>query len=488
MIRLRLRLPHWTAHPGFGVAVLLVLAVVLIAHGEPQPSSRPSGTSVGVSGTATAAGAIPPLLVLRTGRVELREHGSTRRIGLPSGARPRSVISGRGLSVVLAVLGERQHAYAIDANHAVHDLGYADGAIRAETGSAAVIVETALTDPGLITAPDVLPEPGRTSPVTTAGGTGGRTSGSEQVRPSPTPTEQPALRNFSARRYDGAARPLGSVVELPPATRLATDSSVGLVVWQPANRVFDAGVALEPLSAAATLIRPDGSLRPLGPVHPLAANTRDLLVWDVVGRRFGLMPLSYVTSTATSTASPSHSPTDDASASGRSSRSATPSPTPTAVAGVRWFQPTRGMIVVTGPASFNADGTAFAVYAQVGSRRRLVVAELTNLGTDQVEVLALVRAAPQTSASPSPSAVITPGSVSGSGTPTKSPSPTATPSIPALEPDGFPIPAPLTPMWWNDLVVAVGVDGAVIGYRPGGHQSSQLDLGMTGIRALAAAP
>lgn len=486
MIRLRPRLPHWTSHPGFGVAVLLALAVVLIVHGEPQPSSRPSGTSVGVSGTATAGGATPPLVVLRTGRVELHVNGTTSRIALPSGARPRSLVSGRGLTVVLAVLGERQHAYAIDSRHAVHDLGYADAAIRAETGSAAVLVEAALVDPGLITAPDVLPEAGGPAVATSAS-----KSSSGRSSATPAPTEQPPLRDFSARRYDSSGRPLGPAVELPPASRLAVDTSVGLTVWQPANRVFDAGIALEPLSAEAILIRPDGSLRPLGPVHPLAADSHDLLVWDVVDRRFGLMPLNYVTSTATSTASPSHVPTEQRSASERSGSatpSATPSPTPTTVAGVRWFQPTRGMVVVTGPASFNADGSAFAVYAQVGSRRRLVVAELANLGTDHVEVLALVRAAPQTSASPVPSAVITPGSVSGSASASKSPSPTVTPSIPALEPDGFPIPAPLTPMWWNGLVVAVGVDGAVIGYQPGGHQSSQLDLGMTGLRALAAAP
>ena len=60
---------------------------------------------------------------------------------------------------------------------------------------------------------------------------------------------------------------------------------------------------------------------------------------------------------------------------------------------MRWFLPTRGMLLVTGPATFNPDGSAFAVYAQVGSRRRLVVAELQNLGTDQVQVLALAAAA-----------------------------------------------------------------------------------------------
>lgn len=460
--------------------MLLALAVVLIAHGEPQPSSRPSGTSVGVSGTATAAGATPPLLVLRGGRVELHENGTVARIALPTGARPRSLVAGRGLSVVLAVLGERQHAYAIDARHAVHDLGYADAVIRAATGSAAVLVETALVDPGVPTTSDALSEAGRPGAATSASTDPGRRSSA-----TPTPTEQPALRDFSARRYDSSGRPLGPAVELPPASRLAIDTSVGLTVWQPANRVFDAGTALEPLSAEAILIRPDGSLRPLGPVHPLAANSHDLLVWDVVVRRFGLMPLNFVTSTATSTASASRSPSRERSATERPS-GATPSPTPTTVAGIRWFQPTRGMVVVTGPAAFNADGSAFAVYAQVGSRRRLVVAELANLGTDQVEVLALVRAVPQTSATPSPSAVITPGSVSGRTTASTSPS--VTPSVPALEPDGFPIPAPLAPMWWNGLVVAVGVDGTVIGYQPGGHQSSQLELGITGIRALAAAP
>ena len=38
--------------------------------------------------------------------------------------------------------------------------------------------------------------------------------------------------------------------------------------------------------------------------------------------------------------------------------------------------------------------------------------------------------------------------------------------------------------WWS----AVGADGTVIGYKPGSAQSSLLDLGLTGIQALAPAP
>jgi hypothetical protein len=61
-------------------------------------------------------------------------------------------------------------------------------------------------------------------------------------------------------------------------------------------------------------------------------------------------------------------------------------------------------------------------------------------------------------------------------------------SVPVLEPDSYPIPAPLPPLWWNGMVVGLGTDGTVIGYQPGRTQSSLLDLGLTGIQALAPAP
>ncbi|HET6208781.1 MAG TPA: hypothetical protein VFD94_00285, partial [Jatrophihabitans sp.] len=135
----RLRLPSWTGHPGFGVLVLLALAVVLIVHGEPQPSSRPSGTSVGVSGTATAAGALPPLLYLRNDHVELRQQHTVRTVPLPAGAVPLSVVAGRGLNVVLAAIEGRQRALAIDRRLVVHDLGLADAVVPTAAGPAAVI-------------------------------------------------------------------------------------------------------------------------------------------------------------------------------------------------------------------------------------------------------------------------------------------------------------------------------------------------------------
>jgi hypothetical protein len=58
----RFPLPRWTAHPGFAVVILFALAVLLIVHGEPQPSSRPSGKSVVVSGTASAPVSAPSVL------------------------------------------------------------------------------------------------------------------------------------------------------------------------------------------------------------------------------------------------------------------------------------------------------------------------------------------------------------------------------------------------------------------------------------------
>ena len=106
--------------------MLLVLAVVLIVRGEPQPSSRPSGTSVWVSGSPTVPATVPDLLVIRAGVVEVRQGQSVRRVPLPPAARPLSVVTGRGLSVVLAALDGRQHAYAVQRDLAVHDLGRAD--------------------------------------------------------------------------------------------------------------------------------------------------------------------------------------------------------------------------------------------------------------------------------------------------------------------------------------------------------------------------
>jgi len=488
MTRLRPQLPHWTATPGFGVAVLLVLAVILIAHGEPQPSSRPSGTSVGVSGSPKVPTAVPDLLVIRAGVVEAREGRSVRQVRLPVAARPLSVVTGRGLSVVLATLDDRQRAYAVQPNLAVRDLGPADAVISAATGPAAVLVETGLTEPGKV--------------VATSSATASRTPSA-----SPTATGPPDLRDFAVQRYDASGRRVGISKFLPAGTRIAADTAVGLVVWKPVNRVFDTGLVLEPLSAAATLIRPDGTLRPLGPVHPLAADATNLLVWDVPLRRFGLLPLRWATSTATSTASPSasgsRSPSRSASARGGASASATP----TTVAGARWFSPTRGISVVTGPASFAPDGSAFAAYAQVGSRRRLIVAQLKNVGTDRVEVLALVQPpVPSSTARGSgaghsgPSLTVS-GSSTVGGSPTDtgaassagsatsaSASKSASPSVPALQPDGFPVPAPLTPLWWNGQVVALGADATVVGYRPGSDQASLLDLGPKDLQAMAELP
>jgi hypothetical protein len=501
----------WTRHPGFGVLVLLALAVVLIWHGEPQPSSRPSGTSVAVSGTASANGPVPGLLVVQDGKLELlQQDRATRAVPLPQGAVPRSVITNRGLSVVLAVLDGKQRAYAVTSKLAVLDLGYADAVLPAVRGGAAVLVETALVDPGR-------PEP----PPASAGSSASVSpTGSASESPSSPLPGPPPLRDYSIRRYDNAGLPTEPSDRLPRGYRAAVDTSVGLVVWQPVNRVYDSGVIQESLSASALLIRPDASRRPLGPVHPLAANDSQLLVWDVVLRRFGVMPLNYVDSTATSTATPSESatPSRSVSPSGSTgdSSSAKPRPAPTVVAGTRWFLPTRGMLLITGPAAFSGDGTAFAVYAQVGSRRRLVVAQLKDLGTDQVEVLVLNQ--PPAKSSPVPSGSGQSGSVqSGSGqsgsapvqtgavqsgavpsgsslvlpspSGTGSSSASASPTVPALQPDGYPIPAPAAPVWLaDDQVVAVAQDGTVIGYRPGGLQSAALDLGVKAVRALAPAP
>jgi len=227
--------------------------------------------------------------------------------------------------------------------------------------------------------------------------------------------------------------------------------------------------------------RPNATIRPLGTVHPLATDGSNLLVWDVKLRRFGMMPLQYVDSTATSTATPS------ASSGQRETSSASASPLPTVVAGTRWFQPTRGMLLVTGPATFSPDGSAFAVYAQVGNRRRLVVARLADLGTDQVAVLVLRQPPAKTSAevSPSGSGTLVLPSPTGS---TASPTPSVTPSGPGLSPDGYPVPAPLSPLWLAGQVVGVAQDGTVIGYRPGDALSAQLPLDIEEVRALTPAP
>ncbi|HJQ00979.1 MAG TPA: hypothetical protein VJ851_05225 [Jatrophihabitans sp.] len=471
MSQSRVRLPSWTSHPGFGVLVLLAMAVALIAHGEPQPSSRPSGTSVGVSGTASAVGALPPLLYLRAGHVELRQQGGVRTVALPAGAVPLAVVAGRGLDVVLAALEGRQHALAVDHRLVVHDLGLADAVLPTATGPAAVIVESAVVDPGELVQ----------GQLASTSGSPGPSASSTSPSASRSGAGPPPLRDYLIQRYDQSGRAIGLPEALPSQTRLATDTAEGLVVWQPVSRVYDRGVPQESLSAAATLIRPDGTQRKLGPVHPLAANAENLLVWDVAVHRFGVMPLRYITSTATSTASPNSSRSESAPVSGESG-SGSPSPQPTTVAGVRWFLPTKALQFVTGPATFRQDGSAFAVYAQVGSRRRLVVAELQSL--DTVQVLALAQ--PPAKSSPAPTG--TPTLVSPSDTASTSTDRSSSASVPALEPDGYPIAAPLAPLWWGAMVVGLGADGTVIGYKPGSTQSALLDLGLAGIQALAPAP
>src|ERR1700712_2502484 len=106
--RSRLPLPRWTPHPAFGFAALLAVAVLLIVHGEPQPSSRPSGKSVVASGSPTAPSTVPATILIHQDRLEYRAQGTVRLITLPNHAIPTSVITSRGLSVVLATVGERQ--------------------------------------------------------------------------------------------------------------------------------------------------------------------------------------------------------------------------------------------------------------------------------------------------------------------------------------------------------------------------------------------
>jgi hypothetical protein len=501
----------WTAHPGFGVLVLFLLAVALIWHGEPQPSSRPSGTSVGVSGTASAGGPIPGLLVLRDGRLELLQRQRiTRTVTLPHGAVPRSLLTSRGLSVVLAIIDGRQRAYAVTSKLAVRDLGYADAVLPAVRGTSAVLVEATVVEPGTVDPALLASATPNSASASTAGdltGSPGVTGSATGISGKPLPGPPP-LPDYEIRRYDSSGQPAEPPDRLPRGYRAAVDTSVGLVVWQPVNRVFDSGVVHESLSASALLVRPDATIRALGRVHPLAANASQLLVWDVALHRFGVMPLRYVDSTATSTATPSASESAGATGPTSSATSTRPVPAPTVVVGARWFLPTRGMLLITGPAAFADDGSAFAVYAQVGSRRRLVVAQLKNLGTDQVEVLVLNQPPAKSSAVPSGSSLVLP-SASGSGSAGESStdgpsgvgpsgagssasasrSATASPTAPALEADGYPIPAPAVPIWLPDnQVVGVAQDGTVIGYRPGRVQSGALDLGVAGLRALAPAP
>jgi len=422
--------------------------------------------------------------VLRDGQLDLLEqHRLTRQVALPDGVQPRSLITSRGLTVVLGVRDGRQRAYAITGTLTVRDLGYADAVLPAAQGNAAVIVEAAVLDPGRPEPPLATSgSPASSAGVSSPAGSAGEASSS----PLPGP---PPLRDYSIRRYDSAGQPTEPPDRLPRDYRAAVDTSVGLVVWQPVNRVFDSGVIHESLSASALLIRPDSSRRALGPVHPLAANADQLLVWDVALRRFGVMPLRYVDSTATGTASPS------VSARATSSRTTSPSPAPTVVAGTRWFMPTRGMLLITGPAAFSDDGTAFAVYGQVGSRRRLLVAQLKDLGTDQVEVLVLNQPPAKPSRSspvPSDSSLVLPspsGTGSTSASLSASPSASASPTVPALDPEGYPIPAPATPVWLaSNQVLAVAQDGTMIGYQPGAVQSAELDLGVRAVQALAPTP
>jgi hypothetical protein len=46
----------------------------------------------------------------------------------------------------------------------------------------------------------------------------------------------------------------------------------------------------------------------------------------------------------------------------------------------------------------------------------------------------------------------------------------------------------LEPQWWGTLVVALGTDGSLLGYQPGGNAASVLDIGVTDIDSLALAP
>jgi hypothetical protein len=470
--RYRLRLPRWTAHPGFGVAALFAVAVLLIVHGEPQPSSRPSGKSVVASGTPTAPAAIPDTLVIRDGKLQYRRNAVARDVQLPDRAHPESVQTSRGVSIVLARLDDRQLAYTLNENLKVTSLGYADAVIPTATGDSAFILESAVTDPGR---------------VATGSSSAASSSASQpSVTSSPTPSGTTESKDFEIRRYNASGRQLGRTVVLPRGSRVACDTNIGLVVWKPLKLLFDGSIQLEPLSAEATLIRPDGTLRSIGAVHPLASTATALLVWNVERRQFGIMPLKYVTSTATTTETPSATAATTTPAATESS--ASPSATPSTVADTTWFDETRGFTVI-GPAAFSPDGSAFAVYAQVGSRRRLVVAQVrptpTAQGNNPIEVLAL---SPQ-SATTTPSSTAQSASLASStvvGSSSASPSPTT--STTDFTPQGFPIPAPLMPEWWGHMVVGLGIEGTLIGYQPGNEGASVLDIGVSGIESLAEAP
>ena len=52
----------------------------------------------------------------------------------------------------------------------------------------------------------------------------------------------------------------------------------------------------------------------------------------------------------------------------------------------------------------------------------------------------------------------------------------------------FPLPAPQVPLWWGGVAIAVGGEGLVVGYKPGNDQGSALDLGVSHVDALTAAP
>jgi hypothetical protein len=241
----------------------------------------------------------------------------------------------------------------------------------------------------------------------------------------------------------------------------------------------------------------------------LATSGTDLLVWNIGAHEFGLMPLRYVASNETVPASltprssasagsggptPSSGPSDSTG----STSSPAPSTSPSTVLGTRWFNQTRGF-VVTGPAAFKPDGSAFAVYAQVGSRRRLVVSRVGPELTNQIEVLAIAQAGltePTTSGSLSRSATpVSSGasgtaseSGSGSGSKPASASASASAGVNPFHRDGFPIAAPLVPVWWGDQVVAVGNEGTVASYLPESGQAIALDLGVEDVTSLATAP
>ena len=143
---------------------------------------------------------------------------------LPAGARPLSVVTGRGLSVVLAGLDGRQRAYAGQRNLARARPGpRRRGGARRRPAAAAVMVETALTDPG---------RAGRRRP--TASGRRPDRESAHQLRPGR--PGQPELRDFAVRRYDSAGQRGRACSQfLPAGTRVAADTAVGLVVWQPVN-------------------------------------------------------------------------------------------------------------------------------------------------------------------------------------------------------------------------------------------------------------